>query len=117
LGCPTGDDAPEGDGGIADDSSPEAGVCVRNLPTCPATPPSYAQTVQPIIAKRCVSCHFAGSTLAREDLSTYAGVFANRGTVLDQVYGCIMPPSDALPLAADEKVTLMTWLVCGAPNN
>jgi hypothetical protein len=113
-GAPNSQDAGTGYG--ADDAPSQ--TCSRvALPSCPPSIPSYAQTVAPILANRCEGCHFPGSTRARTDLSTYAGVFANRGTVLNQVYGCVMPPSTETQLSAEEKTTLMAWLVCGAPNN
>jgi hypothetical protein len=70
-----------------------------------------------MLQMRCVGCHFAGSTITRTDLSTYANVYANRGSVLTQVYGCLMPPATSRQLTADQRASLLGWLVCGAPNN
>ena len=56
----------------------------------------------------------AGPTL---DFSTYAKVYAQRRPMLDQVYACTMPPPDAAPPSLDERVTLLDWFVCGAPDN
>ena len=99
------------------DNGADAGACDRRLPTCPATPPSYQQTVGPIISQKCVTCHYPGTTIAKGDFSTYANVYANRGSMLNQAYSCIMPPSSGPPLTADERTQLLTWFVCGAPNN
>jgi hypothetical protein len=60
------EDAGAGDGG----SSTPDGAFVRLLPTCPATPPSYQQTVATIIQERCLPCHFAGSTITNLDFSS-----------------------------------------------
>ena len=38
--------------------------------------------------------------------------------MLDQVYACAMPPSDAgVTLSLEEREALLGWLVCNAPNN
>jgi hypothetical protein len=91
--------------------------CPRVLPTCTSTPPSYTNTIGPLVHERCVGCHFPGSTVTRGDLTTYSNVFALRGTVLTQVYSCAMPPLYATPLSPEERTELLTWLECGAPNN
>jgi len=91
--------------------------CPSDLPaSCPATgAPSYQNDVAPILAARCVSCHSAGGIEANVPLDTYTSVFGWRGPVLDQVYACKMP--QGTPLAPAERQALLTWLVCGAPNN
>jgi hypothetical protein len=91
--------------------------CPTDLPqSCPASgAPSYQSDVAPILAARCVSCHSAGGIEANAPLDTYAAVYARRGPVLDQVYACKMP-QDA-PLSPADRQTLLTWLVCDAPNN
>lgn len=119
LGCSPQASSAE-DAGAADaqlDVQPDVGVCDRTLPDCPATPPSYAGNVAAIVHERCAACHYTGSTIAKIDLSSYGGVSANRGSVLNQVYACTMPPDGGTPLTSAERTTLMTWLVCGAPNN
>jgi uncharacterized membrane protein len=109
--------ADAGQADAQDGSSQVDAGCGSPLPSRPATPPSYAQTVEHIIATRCAGCHFPGSTLASEDLTTYASVLAKRGTVLNEVYGCVMPPATSTPPTPDERASLLAWLVCGAPNN
>jgi hypothetical protein len=118
-------DAPEPIDVVSDagtEAEAEAG-CARVLPPCPPTPPSYQQTIAPIFQERCVPCHYAGSSIAKFDFSRYTVVRANRGSVLNQIYACLMPPEDAggLPdagqLGNTERTEVLTWLVCGAPNN
>jgi hypothetical protein len=92
-------------------------VCQRGLPSCPSYPPSFAQTVSVIFRQRCSYCHYAGSTIANFDFSTYGEIHANRGSVLSQVYSCNMPPPDNVPLSPTERTALLTWLECEAPNN
>jgi len=37
--------------------------------------------------------------------------------VLTRIYGCVMPPASAPPLTPEERQTLLSWFVCGAPEN
>ena len=106
-------------GAQSTDAADDAGVasCTRKLPSCPSQAPSYATQIQPIIQSSCVTCHYSGNPSSRFDFSTYSAVNANRGPMLTQVYSCAMPPPDAGALSSDEREALMTWLVCGAPNN
>lgn len=102
---------------VAGDAAPT--VCPRDLPgSCPTPPPSWGNEVQPIIESRCNGCHGEGGVeRAVFDYSSYAGVYANRGPILNQVYACRMPPPDAAAPTADERRSLLAWLVCGAPND
>jgi len=95
----------------------QAPGCPSDLPaSCPSSgAPSYSAVVAPILAQRCVSCHSPGGIEANSPLDSYDAVYARRGSVLNQVYACMMP-QDA-PLSSADRQALMTWLVCGAPNN
>ena len=70
-----------------------------------------------MIEQACTPCHAPGGEQANRKLVDYAGAFANRSPVLNQVHACRMPPANAPPLGADGRKVLLTWLVCGAPNN
>ncbi len=117
------------DGGAASDDapaegaampSPDASSCARQLPTCPAPPtmpPSYESDVAPIITRACAACHYPGSDITRGVYSTYAELDSNRGTVLNEVYSCKMPEAPVRPLTPAERLTILTWIECGAPNN
>ena len=106
------------DASSASSSSSSGGTCPDDLPAaCPASPPSYAKDVAPVIQQSCTPCHAPGGREASRLLTDYAGAFANRGPALNQIHACRMPPQDAPPLGAGGKNTLLTWLVCGAPNN
>lgn len=107
---PAADAAPDAD---------EAG-CPQDLPaSCPAPPPSYATDVLPVFERRCWMCHSDGGIEDQlHDFSTYDHIFAQKGPILTQVYGCLMPLADGgTPLTADERKAMLGWLVCGAPNN
>ena len=73
--------------------------------------PSYATDVQPI------TCHSPSGEEPSRPLQTYGEVFALRGSILGQVNNCIMPLGSATQPTDAQRVALLTWLVCGAPNN
>jgi hypothetical protein len=117
-----------GDGGDPGDGPPVADLlpgeapprpCTLVLPTCPATGgPSYATQIKPLVARRCLpSCHEPGGIEQMQPLGSYPQIYAIRRTVLTQVYGCKMPPPEKPALPDDEANTILTWLVCAAPNN
>jgi hypothetical protein len=108
----------------SDGASPLAGrdsgseTCPNDLPaSCPTNAPSYAKDVAPVIQQACTPCHAPGGEQASRSLVTYAGAFANRSAMLDQVHACRMPPLDGPTLPAAGRAVLETWVVCGAPNN
>jgi len=105
--------------GCGDDSAPPMITCPNDLPpACVLPSPSYATDVEPIVARRCFPCHNTGGVaLPARDFSTYDKIKAqaDTGIVLTQVYACKMPPPDAAPPTADERATLLHWLVCNAP--
>ena len=104
------------DFGVAPDQS--VLDCPNDLPaSCPSPQPSYASRINPLIADRCVPCHSPGGLASDKPLGDYADVFKRRGTVLNEVYTCLMPPADAGQLSDAERQDLLSWLVCNAPNN
>lgn len=93
--------------------------CPLDLPAaCPPTVPSFAADVAPIFSSICANCHAAGKPKRDVPLDNYARIKARAGTVLSQIYDCIMPPAGS-PAAINEaqRIILMTWLVCDSPNN
>ena len=79
--------------------------------------PSYATDIEPIISNYCLTCHAPTGEAGDHPLQTYQNVFTLRGSVLDQVNLCKMPQAGYEQPTTDERVALLTWLVCGAPNN
>lgn len=103
--------------GSAPASSDASGTCHIALPqSCPSPAPSYAADVAPILTDRCVSCHGPTNPQSGIDLSAYVSVYANREPVLAQVYHCLMPLAGAPDLSDAQAKTLLSWLVCKAPN-
>ena len=91
--------------------------CPDDLPeSCPDPAPTWSGDVAPIVSRTCANCHDgAVQTPVLDDL---ASVQANRGEVLSQIYGCVMPPvGSAYSLTDDERAALLGWLVCGAPSD
>ncbi len=104
---------------VALDGGSDASVCPHDLPsTCPSPEPSWMNDVEPIIDRACNPCHGVGGVeQSAFDFSTYQGVHKNFGSILSNVYGCLMPPPDAGGLTDAQRRTLLGWLVCAAPDN
>jgi hypothetical protein len=93
-------------------------ICPQDLPAaCPSNAPSYQLDVAPIFTSRCAICHSPIGSDPQRDYTNYSAIYANRGAILDQVYACNMPPSGASAPSPSERTTLLSWLVCGAPDN
>lgn len=106
------------DGSSSGATSSGGSTCPDDLPAaCAAPPPSYAKEVAPAIQASCTPCHAAGGSASNRLLTDYADAFANRGSVLNQIHACRMPPVDAPPLSAANRKILLEWVVCGAPND
>jgi hypothetical protein len=93
-------------------------ACPRDEPSsCPSTTPSYANDVAPLIDEYCSQCHNPQGSAFNIDISTYSALYSQRSEALDQVYDCEMPMSPAPQPTAADRVTLLAWFVCGAPDN
>ena len=92
--------------------------CPDDLPAaCPATAPSYKTEVAPLIDKLCLRCHSPGGVTYYKPLDSYQAVSSRKQSVLSRIYGCAMPPPEVTQPTEAERVTMLTWLVCGAPEN
>jgi hypothetical protein len=92
--------------------------CPNDLPASCVTPaPSYETDVSPVIAAYCLTCHSPGGQEASYPLVTYDQVYATRSQVLDQIYSCRMPPNGQAQPTEAERLLVLQWLVCGAPQN
>ncbi|HUB07302.1 MAG TPA: hypothetical protein VMB50_09880 [Myxococcales bacterium] len=112
-----------GDGGT------DGGSCPNLSPTCPSPPPSYATQVAPILERSCLPCHTPGKQpyAAPTDLTNWSAVNGIHGTVLDELFVCAMPNGDGGPgfvldggaptISDADKLTVMDWCLCEAPNN
>jgi uncharacterized membrane protein len=88
------------------------------IDNCPGQAPSFTGVIFPLIQQKCDSCHGPGGVEASIPFSSYERIYQRRQTIQQRVRDCLMPPADAGPaqLSADERTTLLTWLVCGAPQ-
>jgi hypothetical protein len=93
-------------------------TCPRDTPSsCPSPTPSYATDVAPVLDMYCNDCHSPTGQAADRPLQTYQEVFARRTSVLSFTADCQMPPPDFPQPTEAERVALLGWLACGAPNN
>ena len=69
------------------DGGADAAACPQDLPaSCPARVPSYQTDVEGIIASKCNGCHTDGGVgSSKFDFSTYASVYADRSSMLNQI--------------------------------
>lgn len=96
------------------------GACPNDLPSesgCGTAIPSYKTDVAAVFAARCGTCHAPGGIEAALPLTTHAQIFAQRRTVLNQIFSCLMPSPCATDLSADERANVLKWMVCGSPDN
>ncbi len=97
-------------------ASPAA--CPADLPAaCPSPAPSFDGSVHDVIVRRCAICHGPNGENPGRPLETYEQIVPQRSEMLSQVYACRMPPPGAAPPTESERLALLGWLVCGAPNN
>ncbi len=86
---------------------------------CPASgAPSYSLEVAPLLRAYCANCHAAGTpTGDKWPVSDVAWLKANAQNVLDSIVTCNMPPAGGTPFDECQRKAVLTWLVCGAPDN
>lgn len=93
-------------------------ACPNDLPMqCPSPAPSWDGGVRPLIDEFCVGCHQPGGVAFDRPFTNYQEVFGSRGVMEDQLYSCYMPPPDAGQLDESQRLQLLGWFVCGAPQN
>jgi uncharacterized membrane protein len=107
------------DAGAADGSTaavpPAPPPCDAVAPTvCPDPKPHYPD-VQPIFARRCVSCHNGSG--GQWSLGEYQHVADWFNEIRAQMLGCTMPPVDSgLTMTLDERQTILAWIRCDYPK-
>jgi hypothetical protein len=98
------------------DGSTQGGGCGDPAPTCPSPKPSYASDVVPILEAKCNNCHVGEP--GPWPLTDYQSVVDWRIQIIQDIEGCTMPPLDGgTTLSANERHTVLGWLVCGAQKN
>jgi hypothetical protein len=85
--------------------------------SCPAEVPHYNPDVAAVIQASCTACHSPGGSGASWPLTNYDELYAIRFSVQGQIASCKMPPVGWPPMDPADRDMVLTWLVCGAPNN
>jgi hypothetical protein len=108
---------------LACSSTPDKPADAGAAPSCPVAAtcpdggvPSYQTEILPILQEACLPCHSPGGTAGYNE-NSYEDVYNQRSPILDQVYDCLMPPTNGPQLTSAQRVALTGWLECGAPNN
>lgn len=104
------------DGGDTSDAAPPSYACPVPAPAaCPTPAPRYP-AIAAIIKQRCASCHSPLWT-GPWPLDTYGHVADWQVTIQANLLDCTMPPPDAgVPITAEERVEILTWIKCGLPQ-
>jgi uncharacterized membrane protein len=104
--------------GCSSSSGPGNSNCTSpGTQSCPATTPSYAKDVAPVISTYCVGCHAASASEGDKPLNSYQALKARASEVRGQLEGCEMPPSGETQPSDAQKKLVLSWIACGAPNN
>jgi hypothetical protein len=84
----------------------------------PATAPSFANVVFPILQNFCATsgCHVTGGT-APFVISGYDDVEPRAASIKSRVAAQTMPPSGSPSLSSDQIASIVAWVDGGAPNN
>lgn len=92
--------------------------CPRDTPSsCPSPTPSYTTDVVPVLNTYCNDCHSPTGQASDRPFQTYQQVFNRRTSILSFTANCQMPPADFPQPTEPERVALLGWLACGAPDN
>ena len=107
---------------LAGCSKPAAQSCPNDLPAaCPSPAPTFSADVAPLIQKYCAGCHSADGEEPNPLLVSYDSITgsmdATARMVETQLVQCNMPPAGQPQLTAEERQTILGWLVCGAKDN
>ena len=124
AGVPEDDAAPEDahDDGAVDAADPtdpaekSAEACTVQAPTaCPDPPPTYA-AIEPVIAERCLPCHY-GMPGGPWPLTSYTHVVDWTDIIRATMLTCVMPPRNSgMTMPSAERELILQWLRCGAPE-
>src|SRR5260221_8507740 len=114
LGIGVGDAAPAD---APSESAIDASPCgSKGSAICPSPPPSYRTDIVPILDAKCNGCHVGGA--GPWPLTDHGSGVDWRASIRSDVEGCPMAPADAgAGLSSMERIALLGWLACGAPNN
>jgi uncharacterized membrane protein len=102
------------DGGRQNNDGSAPPVCTVEAPTACPDPPLHYPDIEQTIQLRCASCHW-GAPGGEWPLLKYSHVADWQGAVRDYVATCQMPPPDSgATMSDEERVKILTWVLCGA---
>lgn len=109
-----GPDAPDT---AAPDAPPSPPPCrVEPVTACPDPAPTYVDTIAPIFAQHCTTCHGNPAT-GNWPLDTWEHVADWRDSIRASMLDCSMPPTDSVHAMVDaERVAILAWIRCGMPR-
>ncbi len=104
---------------VLDAGGTETSVCPPPAnDSCVSPPPSFANTIAPILASRCSVCHDPNLPVGPWPLEDYQDVMAWADMIATDLATCSMPPPDGGTILPErERQLLFAWLACNAPNN
>jgi len=106
--------------GGGDAAAPLTPACPNDTPAaCPASTPSFARDVAPLLQSRCgtAACHAPTGAEPNRPVQTWGEVAPQAEDILSQIHTCRMPPAGQPALLAAERQLVLAWVVCGAPDN
>lgn len=104
-------------------STPDPGAAAASCPPpatliCPASAPSFATDIVPILDRACNTCHDPSLPQQLWPLHDYVDVSAWKSLIISDLEACTMPPPDqGVTLPEPDRQLIFAWLVCGNPNN
>ena len=126
IGCDSEDN--DGDAGASGggagvsggDGDGDGDTCGVTAPTeCPSDMPTY-DDVEPIFAERCIDCHAGGGggeCPTCWGLDSYTDIKHWTAEIRNVMLQCAMPPpGSGKTMTDDERVKLLEWIRCGAPE-
>ncbi|HVZ75218.1 MAG TPA: hypothetical protein VHJ20_22715 [Polyangia bacterium] len=86
-------------------------------PASCADAPSFAKTVQPILLRSCVPCHWNNpDPNAQWPLTDYGDVAAWNDLIKTSLLGCSQPPPGApVTFTEADRATILNWTLCNHP--
>ncbi len=111
--APLGVDAATTDVSPGSDAAVECNVAAPSA--CPDPMPTY-DTIEPIIEKHCLACHY-GQPMGPWPLTSYEHVADWYDIIRGAMLNCTMPPPEATTtMTVAERTQLLEWLRCGYPR-
>jgi hypothetical protein len=102
--------------GAADVASAIESSCMATTPPSCTSTPHYADTM-PILRKNCVPCHAGSMDAPQWPLTMYADIAPWATDIQGKLCSGAMPPADGgIVLAPADRLTLLDWVQCGAPE-